>query len=477
MKKLYLIVISVVSIQLGQAQTSTFTLEQCIEYALANNVTIQNSVLDERSAVARVKEVTGMGLPQVTGDLSLTYNDKMRRFFAENIDTQVRPDAFGFVQNVPGASDRDVVAGQNFFQLKGTGDAALTIRQLIFNGSYFVGLQAAKALKELSAKGTDNSKVNVVDQVTKAFYLALINRERIGLFNSNIGRIDTLLRNTIALNKTGFAENIDVDRLQVAFNNLNTEREKFVNLQALSIEMLKLQMNYPMDAQLEISGDISSINPVVDPKVYKVDWDYLSRPDYQTLEVNRKLQKLNIKNNQVSSLPKLDAFANLGYFTQSSTVGGLLKTNTAISDNGLIGPDKWYGYTTFGVTMSVPIFSGFQQKYKIQQEKITLLKIENSIKQLKSGIDLEIKSALASYQNAIKSTQSQKENMDLSAKIARVTKIKYEQGVGSNLEVLDAENTLKESQVNYYNAMYDAVVAKVDLDKAYGKLLPENKTN
>jgi outer membrane protein len=477
MRKLYLIVACAVSMQVAQAQSSNFTLEQCIDYALTNSISIQNSKLDERSAVARVREITGMGMPQVTGNVSLSYNHKMRRFFAENIDTAARPDAFGFVQNIPGAKDRDVVAGQNFFQLKGTGDASLSINQLIFNGSYFVGLQAAKALKELTVKQTSFSRVNVVDQVTKAFYLALINRERIGLFDSNIGRIDTLLRNTMAMNKSGFAETIDVDRLQVARNNLMTEREKFINLQALSLELLKFQMNYPMDSPLDITGDISAINPVVDPTAYKQDWDYQLRPDYQTLEVNRKLQNLNIKNYQSQALPAVYGFANLGYFTQSSTVGGLLKTNTGINDNGVVGPDKWYGYSMFGVTMSVPVFSGFQLKYRIQQERITLLKIENGMKQMKSGIDLEIKSALASYQNAVKGMEAQKQNMELSAKISRVTKIKYEQGVGSNLEVLDAQSTLKESQINYYNAMYDAVVAKVNLDKAYGKLLPETKSN
>jgi outer membrane protein TolC len=99
------------------------------------------------------------------------------------------------------------------------------------------------------------------------------------------------------------------------------------------------------------------------------------------------------------------------------------------------------------------------------------------MKQVKSGIDLEIKNSLVTYQNAVKTMESQKANMELSAKVARVTKIKYEQGVGSNIEVLDAENTLKESQVNYYNALYDALVAKVDLDKAYGKLLPQTQSN
>lgn len=475
MKKLLQTMLVVLAATWAGAQSSTFTLEQCVEYALANAISVQNSVLDERSAVARVKEVTGMGMPQVTGNISLSYNQKMRRFFAENVDTTVRPEGQGFVRNVPGAKDRDVVAAQNFFQLKGTGDASITINQLIFNGSYFVGLQAAKAVKEQSAKNTVNSKVTVVDNVAKAFYLALINRERISLFDNNIGRIDTLLRNTIALNKNGFVESIDVDRLQVALNNLVTEREKFIGIQDISIELLKFQMNYPMNNPLEISGDIRSINPIVNPEEYKRDWDYTLKPEYQSLEVARKLQTLNIKYTRSLGMPSLGAFANLGYFTQTSTIGGFFKTDTQIASSPALGPDKWYGYSMFGVGVNVPVFSGFQLSHKIQQEKINLLKIENGMRQLKSGIDLEIKSSLTMYQNAMRSMESQKQNMELSSKIARVTKIKYEQGVGSNLEVLDAENVLKESQLNYYNAMYEAVVAKVNLDKAYGRLLPDGK--
>jgi outer membrane protein TolC len=295
------------------------------------------------------------------------------------------------------------------------------------------------------------------------------------LFNSNIGRIDTLLRNTIALNKNGFAESIDVDRLQVAYNNLITEREKFLNLQVLSLELLKFQMNYPMDQPLEIVGKIEDLNPSISDETYGKEWDYAVRPDFQAMEVNKKLQELNIKNYRSRSLPTIGAFANLGYSTQSPNIGGIFKTNTSFESSSALGPDKWYGSSQFGVQLSVALFGGFQLKNKIQQEKLTLLKIENSMKQMKSGIDLEIKNSYLNYQNAIKTTQSQKQNMELSSKVARVTKIKYEQGVGSNIEVLDAENTLKESQVNYYNALYDALVAKVNLDKAYGKLLPENK--
>ena len=158
--------------------------------------------------------------------------------------------------------------------------------------------------------------------------------------------------------------------------------------------------------------------------------------------------------------------------TQSPDIGGIFKTNTNISDNGVIGPDKWYSYSTFGVTLSVPIFSGLQRTYQIQQAKLALIKTQNSFISLKQGIDLSIQQNTVTFQNAVETLKSQDENMDLAEKVARVTKIKYEQGVGSNIEVIDAESSLRESQVNYYNALFDAIVSKIDLDIAFAKIDP-----
>ena len=122
------------------------------------------------------------------------------------------------------------------------------------------------------------------------------------------------------------------------------------------------------------------------------------------------------------------------------------------------------------------IFTGFQRQYKIQQEKLTLQKVENGFRTLKESINLETKQASINFENAITSLTSQKENMELANKVARVTKIKYEQGVGSNIEVVDAENSLRTAQTNYYNALFDAMIAKVDIDKAYGKILTNQNT-
>ncbi len=458
----------------AQQATQSFTLEQCIEYALQNSINAQNAILDQQIAAARVKETAGLGLPQISATASVVHNPKLSRFFSTYIN-----DSTGFVPNLsslaPGIKPGDIFAMKNFFQLQSSGGASLTINQLIFNGSYLVGLQAASTYKELASKTANQTREQIIQQVTKAYYGVLINKERVSLFANNIARVDTLLRNTKALNQNGFAESIDVDRIQVAYNNLVAERDKFLNLNKLGLELLKFQMNYPMSQPLEISGSIQDIQ-VSTTENYKEDWEYRLRPDYQVLEINKRLQELNIKNQYASLMPSLSAFGTTGYSTQSPKVGGLFKTNTRLTNETIAGPDKWYNYSQIGVSLNVPIFSGFQKHYKIQQEKLTLLKVENGFKALKNAIDLDIASSSATFENALKSLAAQKANQDLAANIARVTKIKYEQGVGSNLEVVDAENSLRTAQTNYYSALYDAMVAKVDLDKAYGKLLPTNNS-
>jgi outer membrane protein len=474
MKRLYtlLLLTGLWSAASAQQGGQSFTLEQCIQYALENSVNIQNAKVDEQIAQAKVRETTGIGLPQVTANGSITHNQKLQRFFMA-----YQPGPGGGIIDVgkePGLNPGDVIAAPNFFQLKSAGDMGVSINQMIFNGSYFIGLKASKAYKDLAYKTTDQTREQTVQQVSKAYYTVVINKERTSLFNTNIGRVDSLLRNTKALNANGFAESIDVDRIQVTLNNLVVERDKFLNLNELGLQLLKFQMNYPMDQAIEVVGNIDDIQ--IDPSLtsYQEGWDYKNRTDFKVLEANRRLQELNIRSLYAGSLPSLSAFANLGYATQSSDIAGLFKTNTniaAASDTvrAVFGADKWYSYSQFGIRLTVPLFTGLQQTYKIQQQKLALLKIENNSRLLKSSIDLEISQSSINFNNALKTLQAQRSNMDLASNVARVTKIKYEQGVGSNIEVIDAESALKEAQVNYYNALFDALVAKVDLDKAYGK--------
>ena len=474
MNRFYLtvIVVGLPFLAAGQTQTGpSFTLEQCIQYAMENSVRVKNAELDQQIAKAVVNETIGIGLPQITGNASVVNNPVLPRFFA----TYSGPGGFlGDLSAVPGLKVGDAVAAKNPFQLPSSGNASMSINQLIFNGSYLVGLKASSTFRELATKTREQTEQDIIQLVTKAYYAVLINRERTVLFDNNIARVDSLYKNTKALNQNGFAEGIDVDRVKVSLNNLTAERNKFLNLNELGLQLLKFQMNYPQDQPLSVVGNIQNV--VVDSNLdqYKEGWNYQNRPDYQVLLVNERLQQLRVKNQYANMAPVISAFATLGYSTQSPNVPGIFTTNTNITDEKGLGPDKWYKYSQVGVNLTVPLFTGLSRSYRIQQEKLKLRQVANGFVSLKNSIDFEITQASLSFENAVTTLAAQKENQDLAGNVARVTKIKYEQGVGSSLEVTDAENSLRQAQTNYYSALFDAMVAKVDLDKAYGKLLPSN---
>ncbi|MDN4164888.1 TolC family protein [Cytophagales bacterium LB-30] len=460
--------------QQSAGTSAPMTVEECIDYALENSLTLQNARLDEQIANARVKETRGIGLPQIDGSVQVTHNQQLARFFSVYQTAQ----AFGGVNeqgepniNIPGVAPTDVVASQNFFQLKSAGQAGLSINQIIFNGSYIVGLKAANAYRELSRRSAEQSSEQTIENVTKAYYSVLINQERLKLFDNNIARVDSLLRTTEALRQNGFAENIDVDRTRVALNNLMTERDKFVQLQDLSMALLKFQMNYPMEEPLSLQPvDFNTLQIASTIDSLVSDWDYSQRADFRLLTTQKNLQELDVKNNYAASMPSLVAFANLGLSTQSPDVAGIFTTNTNINDNGNIGPDKWYGSSLFGVSLQIPLFSGLQRNYKVQQAKLNLQKVENGLQQTQSAIDLEIEQSRIMYANVVKTLASQKQNTELAQNILTVTEAKYKQGLASNQEVITAESDLREAQINYYNSLLDALMARVDLLKSYGLL-------
>lgn len=454
----------------AQETSGSFTLDDCVEYALKNSVDAKNALLDEQIATARVKETVGIGLPQVSGSVSVQQSPTQPRFF-----TQYTAGGGSFFitdeqASQMGLSDGDVVALRNIFQLKGAGDANLSINQMIFNGSYFVGLQASKAYKELSVKNSNQTSEDIVMSVSKAYYNLLIAREQLSLVNANLNRLDTLYRNTLAMYENGFAERIDADRLKVTLNNLKVNRENIENLNDLSMRLLKFQMNFPFDEELTIGGSLE------DEAMQKVElpeaenWDYSSRPDYQVLQANYELQKLNIKNKYAEAIPMISAFANLGYSTQSPNFGGLFATKTDFEDQNGVGPDKWYGYSTLGLSLKWNMFTGLQRNYQIQQEKLSLSKIENGFEVLERSIELDIKRAQDNLDNALSRLEVQKENAELAEYIFNISQIKYQEGVGSNLEVIEADTSLKEAQTNYFSALYDAIIAQLELKKALGIL-------
>lgn len=429
------------------AQTG-YSLKEAVDYAIKHNLNVKNAQLDAISAEARIGEIRAAGLPQVTGAVSLTNNIIIPRFFlpAKTLD--------------PSAPD-DAPPSAVKFGIPWQGSASANLNQLIFNGSYFIGLKAAATYRELAQKSTTSSKVTVAEAVTKAYYSAQVAEERAKLLDLNIARVDSSMRETKALNASGFVELLDVNRLEVQINNLQTERQKVQNLIELSYALLKFQMGMPANEPIKLTDDINAVNVAeLRSESEGLDVSYEKRIEYSLLNTQEKLAMLDLRNVRSGYLPSLSASLGYGY-------------NAGMDKFSQLFSNPWFNNMVLTVNLNIPIFDGFTKKYQINQKKIAIDKVKNNQNLLKQSIDLENNQAGINIKNAFATLETQKRNLTLAEEIVRVTKIKYKEGVGSNIEVVNAESSLKEAQTNYFTALYDLMIAKVDLSKAKGELYSE----
>ena len=442
------------------AKSNSFSLQQSIDYAYKNSPNYLNAQSDVLMAKYKRKEVLGMAMPQIGASVDMKNFMKIPTSVLPNF---VSPAVYGgLVQAGVAPYDPQKLSPDGYepiaanfgttFQAQAGASASL----LVFSADYLIGLKATKEYISLMNINVNRSKADLVSQVSKAYYSVLVNKQRIALLDANITKLEKLLNETKAFNKQGFVEQIDVDRLEVAFNNLTTEKQKIERLISLSENVLKFQMGYTGSENLTLTDSLS-ISDKEDLSISKID--ITRRSEYQMLEVQQRLNNINVKRLKYGYLPSLVAYSSFNYSGQRNDLKFFTKEHI------------WYPTALLGGTLSLSIFDGFQRHYKIQQAKLDFKKGENNLKNLQLAIELEGASAAVNYSNASSSLQVQKRNLDLAQNIYTVSQKKYEQGVGSNIEVINAQQSLKESQANYFNAVYDLLVYKIDYLKATGSLI------
>jgi len=424
-------------------QDTSLSLDECLQMALSNNENLKNSILEENVSKMTSREYLSVGFPQIQFETGLKYNFEIQKSLI---------DISKFMPGVPEGTEQEVSFGQKY-----DGIMDLGINQMIFNGSYFVGLAASKALIELSEKQTVRAKVNIIESVNKAYYVVLNTKERFSLVNSNLDRIESLLNDTEILYENGFVEKLDVDRIKVSFNNLNAEKIKAERLYDLSLSVLKFQIGFPVNEKLSVKGSIEDV--ILSVNEYDIQsFDYSDRIEHSILNTNKRLKSYDLKNNRSQFLPQIYANLSYGYNTSSSEYDLFFNSN------------RWKNYGTVGLQVIVPIFDGFNKRSKINRSKIVVQQVENQIKFLERSIDLQINQNYIELKNAIESLNVSKDNLVLAKEVYNVSEKKYKEGVGSNLEVLDSNNALKTAQTNYYNAYYQAIISKINLEKTLGIL-------
>ena len=385
MKRILLILLILTSFNL-KSQSQKLSLSECIDLAIENNENLKNSILEEKISKALSNEYLSIGFPQINFDGGIKYNHEVPKSLL---------DISRFMPGVPEGTEQEVQFGQAY-----DGRVDLFVNQMIFNGSYFVGLSAAKELVKLSEKMTERNVIDIYESVSKAYYTTLNTKSRVDLVDSNIDRLDALLKQTKSLYENGFVEKLDLDRIQVSFNNLKSEKIKADRLYDLSLAVLKFQIGISVDKKIELIEEFNE--ELVTAFTFDLnEFDYSKRIEYSILQTDKNLKFYELKNNRSQYLPQVYANYNYGYNTSAS------------QSNIFFESDRWKKFGTFGLQVIVPIFDGFLKRSRINQSKFKIEQVENQMLFLERSINLQINQSLAAYQNSKESLKIASENLVL----------------------------------------------------------------
>jgi outer membrane protein len=419
-------------------QMHEFTAKEAVAYAKKNNAQVKNALIDVLRQEQTNKEITASAYPQISSTLNGTGYLKL--------PTTLLPGEF-FGQ--PAGTHIPVKFGTKFNE-----SAAVSLQQLLFDGQVFIGLQARDAAIEFSQKAEEVTEINIITNVYKVYYQLAASHNQVAILDANIARVEKFLNDTRKSYENGFAEKLDISKLEVQLSNLKTERQKTQNIINNGFLGLKVLIGMPIQDSLVLKEQISEVeirNGVLDASNYS----YSDRKEFQYAQVGQELNDFNIRRYQLSKLPTLSLSASYSTNRQGNNFG--------------FG-DPWFKTSYVGVNVNIPIFSGGAKNARIKSAQLAAEQTQNNIDALKINIDNEVRQAINNYGNALATLDDQRRNMQLADTVYNQTQLKFQNGIGSQTEISTAGSDLLVAQNNYILAMYDAIKAKIDFLRATGKL-------
>ena len=424
------------------AQTATqhkFSLQQTVDFAKKNNLQVKNALLNVQIQQQTNKGITAAALPTISGNVGTTYYI--------DIPTTLVPGEFA---GQPPGTFKALKFGTKY-----TTTAGVQLQQLLFDGQVFVGLQARDASMKFQNKAVEVTDEAIRVNVHKIYYQLVVSKTQVELLDANITRLQKLQHDVTEMYKNGFAERLDIDKIEVSLNNLKTEKQKVLNSIDVGYAGLKTLIGMPVRDTLILTDKISDDD--IKSVALLDSANYIDRKDFQYLQIAKKLGEYNVKRYQLSYLPTI-------------SLTGAYNKQAQRAKYTFFEKGDWFTTSYVGLNIAVPIFSGFSKDANLKQARLQLQQTSNNIDNLKLTIDSETEQAKLKFKSAIETIDVQKRNMQLAEKVYEQTKKKYEAGTGSNTEITTAETELKSAQTNYISALYDAIIAKVDYLKAIGKI-------
>lgn len=480
LQKLFLAGILLTFSAFGYAQGGqAMSLADCIQFSLENHPDIRIAQLQLKDADWRVKENFATGLPQISagvsysgflqrgglpsgalsfgGGGSIDPNASYYQTLEQELGGSDGINALGQFLGAAFASDPD---SKIFFNPVHSVSGNVSVNQLIFNNSYLLGLRAAKYYRQYVDNQLIAARQTVRNRVTDSYLPALLISDNLSILDKNIGNLEKLLSDTKAITQAGFAEQLDVDRLELSLSTLRSERGNLARQRDIVVNALKFNMGMPVGTEITLADNTASLLAAAGDADLSSPANFMARPEYLVLLKGRDLSGVQVDLYRKPWMPTVAGFLQW----QPSYQGGFgAKDSPSFND--------WYYISSAvaGVSVSVPIWDGGGSKAKKERAVITAQTVDIQKQMLENAITLELDGARKQYLNALERVANQEKNLTLAQRIYDTTQTKYKAGVGSSFEITQSESGLYSAQQGLLQAQFDLLTAKIAIKKALGQ--------
>lgn len=418
------------------------TLEEAQSIAIENNNSIKNARLDLDIAKQKIWETTAIGLPQINAE------GNFQNFI--ELPTTVLP-ANAFNPNAPEGELIGIQFGTNY---NITGNITLT--QLIFDGRYFVGLQASRAVSDLYKKSITKTELDTKKQVAQAYYTIVVTQATLQTLEASYVELEKIYSSSKKIADAGLIEQSDADQLSITLRSVENNLTSVKNQFEVAKNLLKLEMGLELTDSIEVNQSLDYF--IAEAKVLgQNNFNSTAHINYQLVEQQLILSRLNNKNEKAFALPSLAGFV----MHQQQA----LRNDFNFFENG----EPWYPSTLWGLKLTIPIFSSGMRLSKINQTKLEVEKLENSLHQLDNALKIQYQQALANFEIALNTLENEQQNVAITEKIMRHTNIKFQERMVSSIELSQAQTQYLSAQANYINAAYKLINAQLELNYLLNK--------
>jgi outer membrane protein TolC len=444
----------------AQEKTMTLSLKEAINFALENSYNTKAAKNDIRSAKETVWETTAIGLPQINA--AVDYQNFLKQPVSL-LPAAAFDNTSSIVETVEDYFDiqpnRDPNAPEGFipvvFGTKQNINASITLTQLLFDGSYLVGLQASKTFLKISEQANEKTVFLTREAVINAYGNVLVTENSISILESNITILQKNYEDAKKIYENGFNEEEDVEQLEITLGNVKSQLNSVKRMKDIAYQMLNLSLGNPINTTLILTDSLNGlVENNMSLELISSEFNYEDHIDFKISENNRETNRLMVKLEKSKALPSLGAFVNYG--------------NQAFSDSFsfLNSDQKWFGSSLLGVSLNVPIFSSFSRRSKTAQAKIALENADIRLEETKQRLSLLAEKAKSEYQLSIENYSTAQRNVGLAERIEKKQRIKFFEGISSSFDLLQAQNQLYAQQQNYIQSMLDVIAKKATLENA-----------